>query len=343
MKKMMRNLMASAFAGVLVLFPVVCALGMSPALTASAHGHGSGHHSSSSPTYYYCGGHGAHYHNNGVCPYDVPPAPQETPVDYYCGGHDAHCHDNGICPYDVAVTPQETPADYYYCGGHDAHCHDNGVCPYAGETASQVNPTVNYYYCNGHEAHCHDNGVCPYDVTSGTAGAVHSCGWVKDGGGCYWYEDVVKQGTYNDAKGVIGDGIVRGREIYDPDSDGWYWLDAYYDGAKACNKEVWVPYIYQQEKSWGEKEITNNSDASGTMSSQIAKAIHEGTGKWVRYDADGKMYKGWYTVSGSDIELYPSQAGNTYYYDPVTGLMAKGYVTIEGVTYHFNEITGVKD
>lgn len=168
-----------------------------------------------------------------------------------------------------------------------------------------------------------------------------SFGWSTIGDKSYWYEGGIKQGTYGDANGVIGAGTVRGREIYDPDSDGWYWLDACYDGAKACNKEVWMPYIYQQEKSWSEEEIINNSYASGDMAGQIAQAIHEGTGKWVRYDADGRMYKGWYTVTGSDAELYPSQVGNTYYYDPKTGLMAKGYVVIEGITHYFNEVTGV--
>ena len=46
-------------------------------------------------------------------------------------------------------------------------------------------------------------------------------------------------------------------------------------------------------------------------------------------------------VEGDDIELYPEQAGNTYYYDPKTGLMAKGYVQIGGQYYYFDETTGV--
>ena len=51
----------------------------------------------------------------------------------------------------------------------------------------------------------------------------------------------------------------------------------------------------------------------------------------------------WYTVEGTDAILYPTQAGNTYYYDPQTGLMAKGYVIIDGTLYHFDEITGALD
>lgn len=166
-------------------------------------------------------------------------------------------------------------------------------------------------------------------------------GWSAINGRFYWYENGVIQGTYNDAKGVWGDGSVRGREIYDPSSSGWYWLDSVYGGAKACSKEVWMPYIYQNEDGWGSDEIAMNASNSGDMAAQVIKAINNKEGKWVRYDANGKMYKGWYTVSGSDALIYPSQAGNTYYYDPMTGLMAKGYVQIDGNTYHFDEMTGV--
>ena len=111
-------------------------------------------------------------------------------------------------------------------------------------------------------------------------------GWVVEDGVTYWYENGVKQGTEG-----------RGKEIYDPASDGWYWLDAIQGGAKAVSKDVY------QESSGG---------------------------KWVRYDADGKMVKGW------------DQTGaGTYYFDPITGAMAKGRVTIDGKAYTFDRITGV--
>ena len=91
---------------------------LSPAAsgTVYAHGHhGSGHHGSAAANYY-CGGHEAHLHENGVCPY----AEEEY---YNCGGHEAHLHENGVCPY--------AEEEYYHCGGHEAHLHENGVCPYA--------------------------------------------------------------------------------------------------------------------------------------------------------------------------------------------------------------------
>ncbi len=64
-----------------------------PATDAYAHGHHSGWHHSSSVSYYYCGGHAAHTHTGGVCPY------ADAPVYYHCGGHAAHTHTGGVCPY----------------------------------------------------------------------------------------------------------------------------------------------------------------------------------------------------------------------------------------------------
>ena len=183
--------------------------------------------------------------------------------------------------------------------------------------------------------------------------------WRTEGGKSYWYENGVRQGTYDDKNGVIGDGTIRGREIYDPASDAWYWLDAIYNGAKAVgkevwmpyiyggakavDKEVWIPYVYQDEDNWSVEEISSNAAASGPQAEQVKDTILANEGKWVRYDANGKMYKGWYTVTGRDAAIYPSQSGNTYYYDPKTGLMAKGTVVIGDRSYHFDETTGVLD
>ena len=79
------------------------------------------------------------------------------------------------------------------------------------------------------------------------------------------------------------------------------------------------------------------------MQQNVIDAIVNKTGKWVRYDENGKMLKGWVTIIGELARLYPDQKGNTYYYDSITGLMAKGYVTIDGTDYHFDEISGVLD
>ena len=111
-------------------------------------------------------------------------------------------------------------------------------------------------------------------------------GWRSENGRDYWYENGVKQGTTG-----------RGKEIYDPDSDAWYWLDADQGGAKAVNKDV-----YQESNG----------------------------GKWVRYDANGHMIKGWDTNDDG-----------TYYFDLVTGAMTKGDATIDGLPCCFDTVTGI--
>ena len=124
-------------------------------------------------------------------------------------------------------------------------------------------------------------------ATPETADSVSTyTGWKTVNGKDYWYENGVKQGTTG-----------RGKEIYDPDSDAWHWLDANQGGAKAVSKDV-----YQESNG----------------------------GKWVRYDANGHMIKGW------DIN-----DDGTYYFDLVTGAMTKGDATIDGLPCSFDTVTGI--
>ena len=121
-------------------------------------------------------------------------------------------------------------------------------------------------------------------------------GWVEENGKKYWYENGVKQGTTG-----------RGKEIYDPDSDAWYWLDAVQGGAMTVSKDV-----YQESAAgqWADKP--------------------DGTGKWVRYDENGHMVKGWQQTENG-----------LYYFDLITGAMAKGTGDIDGVPCAFDKYTGV--
>lgn len=121
-------------------------------------------------------------------------------------------------------------------------------------------------------------------------------GWEIVDGNWYWYEDGKKQGTEG-----------RGKEIYDPASDAWYWLDAVDGGRKAVSKDV---YQESAAGAWAERP--------------------DGTGKWVRYDSEGHMIKGW-----------SSNENGTYYFDLIFGTMAKGNVTIDGRQYEFDRITGI--
>ena len=133
--------------------------------------------------------------------------------------------------------------------------------------------------------------------------------WEKvNGVDTYWYDGGKRQGYEPNNKSY------KGKEIFDPASNGWYWLVGSEQGKKATNKEVLIPYTY------------NGKD---------------NTPKWVRYDAGGRMIKGWYTVNYSDIFYYPDQAGNKYYYDKTTGAMLHGNATVDGKAYSFDSVTGV--
>jgi uncharacterized protein YjdB len=137
----------------------------------------------------------------------------------------------------------------------------------------------------------------------------------------YWYEDGVQQGTTG-----------RGKEIYDPDTNAWYFLDAEDGGKVATSKDVVQP------TNWDEY----NADPAGYEQ----RAAEDGSmWKWVRYDSEGKMIKGWCsgTADSSTKIDNASDAGNeaTYYFDPDTGEMAKGDVVIDNVLCHFDEATGV--
>lgn len=136
-----------------------------------------------------------------------------------------------------------------------------------------------------------DGVPCAFDKYTGVA---LDNQWLTINGADYWYEKGVRQGLEG-----------RGKEIYDPASDAWYWLDSVDQGKKATSKDV---YQESEAGQWADRA--------------------DGTGKWVRYDAQGHMIKGW-------------SADKRYYFDPIYGTMAKGDAVIDGRTYHFDKNTGV--
>lgn len=236
-------------------------------------------------------------------------------------------------------------------GNDGTNCYPHGRITIE-ELAAGADKIFNLDEAASYSSIVHGNGIPSGDGVSnrmpanggdsnGSGSSVPDCVWIHTDGKSYWYERGVRQGTSGDPKGVVGDGTVRGREIYDPASDGWYWLDSVYGGAKAVGKEVWMPYVYQGEGGWDNSVIWNeakNSDEG--MEIYVYYCIINKTGKWVRYDENGKMLKGWVHITGTLAQLYPDQAGNTYYYDTKTGIMAKGDLLIDGVLCHFDEETG---
>ena len=137
-------------------------------------------------------------------------------------------------------------------------------------------------------------------------------GWYEENGEKYWYENGIKQGLEG-----------RGKEIYDPGSDAWYWLDAVDGGKMAVSKDV-----YQESYA-------------GAYADRA-----DGTGKWVRYDENGHMVKGeqeqngaWYRFDEQTGAMVKGFYGQ-YYYDKTTGQKVFGAYTIDGVPYAFDDTTG---
>lgn len=86
-------------------------------------------------------------------------------------------------------------------------------------------------------------------------------GWVNANGNKYWFDNGV---------------MARGKEIFDPGSNAWYWLDD--DGIMAHNKDVY---------------------------------LRSNGGKWVRYDADGHMIKGeQYSTTAGHVGWYYFRPGH---------------------------------
>lgn len=96
MYQLKKGMLAAALAGMVAFTPAYIAE-QSPVMTVYAHGHHENHHSDSNTTYYYCNGHNAHTHANGVCPYAN--ATTSNTKYYHCNGHPSHKHYKGACPY----------------------------------------------------------------------------------------------------------------------------------------------------------------------------------------------------------------------------------------------------
>ena len=97
--------------------------------------------------------------------------------------------------------------------------------------------------------------------------------------------------------------IVTSKEIYDPVTDAWYWFES--DGIMARSKEVFL--------------ATNEERTEG---------------KWVYYDENGHMVKGFFSLSDENGDE------KTVFYDEITGEMKHGESFIDGGWYRFDEITG---
>ena len=179
---------------------------------------------------------------------------------------------------------------------------------------------------------------------------------------CYWYDDHVRQGLNG-----------RGKEIFDPATDGWYWMDSISDGQMAVNKDVYQPYTIQGQDNNG-KWV--RYDQFGRMQKGQVHAPVNGSSEWGYWwfdETTGAMKKGltevnqvrsrevpltdrygnvmknpdgstamkteWYMVDANNNEVTnPNDAAKKWvYYDDNTGVMLKGYHTIGDTLYYFDE------
>lgn len=179
-------------------------------------------------------------------------------------------------------------------------------------------------------------------------------GWHVENGKKYWYD----HGT-----------MARDKEVYDPQTDAWYWFDG--DGGMATNKDVFVPTNDQRtEGKWVRYDVNGHmkkgedyryggwywfDPITGEMIKDFVFIPEAGTeGKWVYYDeVDGKMHHGescidgnWYYFdewTGKMVHGEYYRNGNWYYYDQITGIMAHGWVTLpNGTRAYYDEITGIR-
>ena len=161
--------------------------------------------------------------------------------------------------------------------------------------------------------------------------------------------------------------MARSKEVYDRDTDAWYWFDA--DGICARNKDVylhssggkWVRYDNMGRMIKGEDYRYGAWYYFDPVTGAMAKSwkhLDSSGGKWVYYDPiDGRMATGekWVTGSGGDGWCYfdentgalqfgwkylNSNGGKLVYYDLVNGRMLRGIHTVEGKQCRFNDVTG---
>lgn len=185
------------------------------------------------------------------------------------------------------------------------------------------------------------SGASGREPAQAAVGSTSASGWREEADGWHYYDDgeeltgwhelptrddpgVTSRYHFDDRTGamdtlsLIDDGedgvrfveedgrMAAGKEVYDPASDAWYWADSVEvnDGRIAMGKDVYLP-------------------SNG--------------GKWVRYDAEGRM------VKGQDGAVSPDDGQwHWWYFDPVTGEMLKGFVYVpeDGKWCYYDPITG---
>lgn len=180
-------------------------------------------------------------------------------------------------------------------------------------------------------------------------------GWYYENGKRYWYDNGV---------------MARDKEVYDPDSDAWYWFDA--DGTMAADKDVYIPTSPDRSTGKWVRYDSNGGMVKGEdyryggwywfdpITGEMQKGFvyipvaGDSEGKWVYYDEiNGQMHHGescingnWYyfdDFTGKMVHGEYQRNGNWYYYDSITGIMAHGWTTLpDGRSAYYDEVTGIR-
>jgi len=191
---------------------------------------------------------------------------------------------------------------------------------------------------------------------------------------CFWYENNQRQGV--DLNDLEDRESYRGKEIYDPETNGWYWMDNVDYGKMAVDKDVVHPYTIQGEDEtikWVHydqfgrmvKGQLNAQDDAGeytlfywfdettgamkkgltqidTVKSELVPLTDRNGNVMKDPQGNTAMTTSWYKVdeNGNRVEDSKDAGKKLVYYDDVTGIMLYGYQRMGGMLYYFDEHDG---
>lgn len=193
-----------------------------------------------------------------------------------------------------------------------------------------------------------------YDPNTDKPEDLNLNGWYYANGKKYWYD----HGT-----------LARDKEVYDPQTDAWYWFDA--DGTMATDKDAFIPTNAERTEGKWVRYDANGGMIKGEdfryggwywfdpITGEMIKGFvnipedNNPDGKWVYYDdINGQMHHGESCINGNwyDFDEWTGKMthgelcrnkDNWYLYDDITGIMKKGSIYRNGNWYYYDEITGI--
>lgn len=140
--------------------------------------------------------------------------------------------------------------------------------------------------------------------------------------------------------------IAADKEVYDPVSNSWYWFDS--DGTMARNKEVFLAaneertegkWVYYDENGHMVKGFYSLTDGNGNQKNVFYDYI-TGAMQHGEYCLDNNWYR-FDSITGAMVYGEYVNENGWYYYDENTGIMQKGIVKHHNNEYYYDKITGI--